>query len=348
MTTRLPLTTLNRRHLFGSAAAVAVVGLAACSSETSGGASDGGGGSDGGSDGTTRTLTDATGTTVEVPVQPSKVVSLHYAGSQAMIDLGLTPIGTGPAGQGGGGDEESYVPADIWKKLKDVPIVLQQQEPKIEEIAALGPDLILAPNIVEDDVLAQLRRVAPVFQFTLRGGKRADWQQRVREVADALNRETQLEELTTAWEGELGAAAANYADVTAGLVVGVIASYEEGNFYAWGEDNMQGTILMPLGITWSPMENAAVAAEKEPEATISNERLLEVVGDAQVLFYDTNLKDEPSATMVAVQQTSLYQQLPAVLAGHAYPFGKNTIAGFSDARAVLLKVSAGLDAYLGA
>ncbi len=334
---------LARRTLLGGLTVVCLVGAAGCgssSSEASGGsptaqASQGG---------DTRTVTDAKGTQVQVPANPSRVVVTHYAGTQAALDLGLKPVGSGPAGQAGD-DGEDYVPAHLWSQLKDVPVITRGPEVDVEAVAAQEPDLILATNVTEDDVLAQLRKIAPVYQFTLRGGERKDWQSRVGEVADALNRTPQFDKLRTDWDGELKAAATKYADVTKGVTTSVIGAYEQGNFYAWGQGNMQGTILLPLGFTWSKATNAAVAGEKEPEATLSNEKILTTVQDADMLFIDTNVKDAPNSFMQALQKTSLYQQVPAVKKKHVYPFGKNTIAGFSDARFSLGQITKALDDY---
>src|SRR5690606_21460514 len=136
----------------------------------------------------TRTVTDATGTEVEVPVDPQRVVTLHYAATQPMLDLGLMPVGQGTF-------EEGIIPEDIEAEVEAVPVVTDGIEPRLEEIAGLDPDLILAPNVYEDDVLEQLRAVTAVYTFTLRGGDRAEWTQRTEEVADALNRTGMVAEL---------------------------------------------------------------------------------------------------------------------------------------------------------
>lgn len=276
----------------------------------------------------TRTVTDATGTEVEVPVAPQRVVTLHYAATQPVLDLGLMPVGQGTF-------EEGIIPEDIEAEVEAVPVVTDSIEPRFEEIVELDPDLILAPNVYEDDVLEQLQTITSVYTFTLRGGDRAEWTQRTEEIADALNRTDMIAELDAAFEARQSAIAEEYADVIAGKSVAVIGAYEENNFYAWGQDNMTGTVLLPLGFTWSEQENAIVEGQDEPEATISNEKLTSAVGDADVLFVDSDLRGEVNAFMAALQETPLYQELPAVQAGHAYAAGKNTIAGYTDAHYTL-------------
>ncbi|HEU5127695.1 MAG TPA: ABC transporter substrate-binding protein [Glycomyces sp.] len=276
----------------------------------------------------TRTVTDATGTEVAVPVDPQRVVTLHYAATQPVLDLGLMPVGQGTF-------EDGIIPEDIEAEVEAVPVVTDAVEPRLEEIAELDPDLILAPNVYEDDVLEQLRTITSVYTFTLRGGDRAEWMQRTEEIADALNRTGMVAELDEAFAARQSAIAEEYADVIAGRSVAVIGAYEENNFYAWGQDNMTGTVLLPLGFTWSAQENAIVEGQDEPEATVSNEKLATAVGDADVLFIDSDLRGEVNAFMAALQETPLYRELPAVRAGHAYPAGKNTIAGYTDAHYTL-------------
>lgn len=273
----------------------------------------------------TRTVTDSTGAKVEVPVKPARVVTLHYAGTQAVIDLGATPIAQAAF-------VEANVPEAWVTQLKAIPVVTTADGPVIDKILALEPDLILAPNTLKDDVLAQLGKAAPVYQFLLRGGKRAEWQTRVEQIADALNITDAYTKLKADFAQEQQALATKYADLAKTLVVGCVASYEENNAYLWGSANMVGTLLTPLGVTWSSQEDAAVAKESEPEATVSFEKLATSVGDATVIFHDSDMRGTPSAFTKAMLASPLYQQLPAVAAGKQFPFGKMTVAGFSDAR----------------
>lgn len=287
-------------------------------------------GSDEVADGT-RIVTDATGTEVEVPVNPVKVVTLHYAATQPMYDLGLMPVGQGDV-------NEAIVPEDVWPELSNVPVVTNLGEPQLEDIALLEPDLILAPNTTEDDVLEHLRSTAPVYTFTLRGGDRANWQQRTVEIADAVNRSEDLEQIHADFEARQQEIADTYADQIEGTSIAVVGSFEENNLYVWGEDNMTGTILVPLGFTWSEQANAIVANEDEAEATVSFEKVSSAIGDADLILYDSDLRGGISPFTTALIETPLFRDLPAVQAGEAYPGGKNTIAGYSDANYLLDRV----------
>ncbi|WP_028649827.1 ABC transporter substrate-binding protein [Nocardiopsis sp. CNT312] len=321
-------------HLAAGAAVLALA-LTGCGSPGGDGASEAA--SEGGEAAAgTRTVTDSTGAEVEVPAEPERVVTLHYAATQPVFDLGVTPVGQSQYQPG-------IVPEDLVDDFEAVPVVAEGVEPNLEEIAGLEPDLILAPNVYEEEVVEQLEAVAPVYVFTLRGGDRAKWFQRTEEVADALGVPEKADELAAEFAARQQEIADTYADVIDGKTVGVIGAFEENSFYAWGEESMSGTLLVPLGFTWSAQEGEAVAAEAEPEATVSNESLDSVVGDVDVLFYDSDLRGEVNPFMADLQETTLYQELPAVQDGHAYPAGKNTVAGYTDANYTLDRVVEALE-----
>lgn len=281
-----------------------------------------------------RVVKDAGGKDVTVPFRPSRVVVTHNAGTQALLDLGLTPIGRGPV-------NETDVPESHWAKIKDVPIIADNSDagaPKIEDIAGLHPDVIVVPNTIKDDVLEQLGKIAPVYRFTLRGGSRANWQQRVQEMATLTNRQAEFDAAKKAYETRQQTIKTTYADKIKDKKVAVVASFEKNNFYAWGEKNMTGSIIAPLGFQWSAQENAAVAGQKEPEATLSMEKLPDTVGDADIIFHDSTERAQTRPLFQAVMETDLWKNLPAVKAGHYYPVGKTTVAGFAEANYVLDRV----------
>src|SRR5699024_8057591 len=128
----------------------------------------------------TRPVTDATGAEVEVPENPEAVATLHYAATETLMDLDAPPVAQGAY-------QETAVPEEWVDELGDIPVAAQQ-EPDLEKLAEAEPDLILSPNVYDSEMIEQLEEIAPVYQFTLRGGERGDWKQRVGEVADAVNK----------------------------------------------------------------------------------------------------------------------------------------------------------------
>lgn len=342
----MKLTTTTK--LFAVPVMAAALALSACggssdsdSSSSSGASSAGASGAASGSAAASgdsdakRTVTDAVGKKVEVPEHPKRVVTTHYAGTQAVYDIGGTLVGQGTF-------ENGIIPTKWESTLGKVPVVTDKDEVNVEKIAEEKPDLILVPNTTEEDVLAQLKEIAPVYEFTLRSKDRGNWQKRVEEVADALNMKSKPAELREAFTKRQNDIKTKYANVIKGKNVAVVGSFEDNNVYLWSAKNMTGTILTPLGFTWSPQEEKAVAGQQLPENTVSVEKLNTSVGDADIIFYDTNLRAEASDFMKSLMNTSMWKNLKAVKAGNAFPGGKNTVAGYADANYTLDMVEAAL------
>lgn len=86
---------------------------------------------------------------------PSRVVALEWEYVEDLLALGLTPIGAADiAGM------ELWTAVDVPDGATDVG---DRQEPSLERIAALAPDLIVAPRFRVARNLDQLQRIAPVL-----------------------------------------------------------------------------------------------------------------------------------------------------------------------------------------
>lgn len=290
---------------------------------------------------TERTVTDALGNEVTVPAKPEKIVTTHYAATQTLYDLGMTPVGHGVVG--GRGFDPNWMPEAMEAELSEVPQVTNATEIFVEDIASLEPDLILTYDATEEEVLVQLQAIAPVYQFTLRGGDRANWAQRVDEIADAVNASDAAEKMRSDLVTRQENIAKDYSDVIEGKSVGIIDSVEENNFLIWGESSMEGNLLEPLGFTWLSTVNELAGDGTGREPAVSTEKLVEVFGEADLLFYATDLRGGTNAFTTALQENPLYQQLPAVQAGHVYPLGKPAIAGYTDANYSLDRVEEALE-----
>lgn len=274
--------------------------------------------------GDTRTVTDSEGTQVEVSTNPQRVVTLHFAATEAILDLGIIPVGQGSYATG-------LLPEDSEKDVIDVPAVNDTDVVQLEKIAALEPDLILAPNVTDAADVEKLREIAPTYVYTHAGEDRSNWSGRVEEIADAVNRSDAakaLKETLVARQKEL---ASQYSEFLKTIRLGIIGSYSEQEVALQGDQSMVANILLPVGAHWSEKENEVTAGEEGSEREVSLEELEKSVGDADVLLYGTNLRAEPNDNLKGVMESAIYQSLQAVQAGQSYPIGKMTIAGYTDA-----------------
>ncbi|MEQ3552137.1 ABC transporter substrate-binding protein [Pseudonocardia nematodicida] len=283
--------------------------------------------------GETRVVTDDFGTQVTVPVAPERVVTTHFLLTMGALDLGLTPAGTAVW-------TPDNVPTDYAQSLADVPVVTSQTaEPDLEQIAAREPDLILATSFNDEQVLSRFREIAPtyVIEVSPGGANATTWYDRTAAIADVLGRTPENDRLAADFAARTQELEQSYAEQVAGRTVAVVSGFEDNNASVFSATSGAGRILTDLGFTYSPQAEAVAGAEQSGIASISFERIGSAVGDADVLFLGSDLQGRLSPFVTALQQTRLYQDLPAVQADRVGAF-KPQVTGYTDANFLLDQV----------
>lgn len=276
----------------------------------------------------TRTVTDSEGTQVEVPAHPERPVTLHFAATEALLDLGVTPV------LQGSGDLQTLLPADEYAKVKDVPQLELGADLNVEEIAQADPDIILAADMVDKKIVEQLKEIAPVYVYTHKKD-RANWEGRGDQIADAMNLGDKLDEVKTELKERQQEIADTYKDTLAGFDAALFSAWIDNEFSIVGPESMPGHILTPAGLRWDPTTTDLTKGIDGQELNQSTEKITSTLQDADVIFYGTDLPGTPSPETDAVLQMQAYQDLPAVKAGKSFPIGKPAIAGYMDAFNVL-------------
>jgi iron complex transport system substrate-binding protein len=149
------------------------------------------------------TIEHALGTTT-IEAKPKRVVTWGWSAQDVVIDLGMAPVGM-PFFAYGGGDDGllPWTEAALAEKGMDMPVILPNTpEVPIEAIAALQPDIIIAPySGLTEDEYATLSNIAPVVAYPEKPWF-ASWQQVVRLTGQALGLSAEAETLvsnTTDW-----------------------------------------------------------------------------------------------------------------------------------------------------
>lgn len=250
-----------------------------------------------------------------IPVAPQRVLPLDMAALEALLITNQTPAGTAQ-----------------WI-LEELPLLLPQYADRLaplkgmgypadlEQVAALKPDLILAPEDTVDVKLASA--IAPVI--VPKQALYADWKIGMKFWCDVLN----VPDLYTKME-------ANYKQRVAELQsaigqpdrlhVSVISASTYG-LSLWMPDSPPGAILTDVGLArpeaQSLVGDAALARYKEKQyVQISEERLDLADGDA--LFYFTYAATDPkvanaeSKFIKTFEQKPLWHTLKAVKANKAF------------------------------
>ncbi|MEV6973103.1 ABC transporter substrate-binding protein [Kitasatospora sp. NPDC093806] len=255
---------------------------------------------DGGAAGGKRTVKDATGKAVEIPAEPKRVVTLTQEDLDAVLALGVKPVGI-TNGQG-----LNEPPAYLKDKVQGIPVVGNLLQPVMDKVVAAKPDLILAGDMQDEQVLKQLREITPATLVTM--APTDDWKLSFRGIGNAVNKLDQANKVIADYDakavkagGELGA--------NKGAAVSIVRWNPTGP--SWMEKKQFASgVALDMGLT------RPKAQDKDGNAhtpALSLEKINEIDGDW--LFLST-LTDDGKAALKDVQSKPAYQELGAVKNNH--------------------------------
>ena len=278
---RLPLALL---------AAVALA-LAACGGD--------GGGEDGGASAQARTVEHAMGET-EVRGTPERIVVLDTGELDSAMTLGVKPVGSVEAIEGLG--LPSYL--EDTGGIENVGTI---EEPNLEKIATLEPDLILSSRLRHEQVYDQLSRIAPTV-FTETTG--VTWKQNFEKHAEAMNREAEagrimddygrrMEDFKNAMGGRLGETEVS------------VVRFLPGETRVYQKESFIGTVLEDAGLPRPPSQDVDDFAI----LNASEEEIPEMDGDA---IFVTVYGAPEDSTEEEITSDPLWQRLEAVRQDRVY------------------------------
>lgn len=258
-----------------------------------------------------QSVTHALGQTC-VPEGVSRVIALEWTYTEDLLALGLQPVGVA--------DIASYnkwlqIPLELDETVVDIGT---RQEPNLEAIATLAPDLILAVNFRHADIYDTLSAIAPTLIFDsypVDGATQYDEMVATfTAIAQATGREAQAEVVLTQLTDRFAAAkdaleAAGRAGETF-ILSQTFMSSEVPTFRLFTENALAVQVLEQIGLenAWgdSPQPYGFSTVDFEAFAAIPDTNFLYVAQDD----YQTMLADLP-----------LWKGLPFVQSGHAYWLG---------------------------
>ena len=222
-----------------------------------------------------RTVTDARGRTVQIPVAPRRVVTLSEPTLDAALAVGVTPVGAAAA-RGQSSRVASYLPGGV----TNTTVVGQLTAPNLELIITLDPDLILTDGTaINDDVLVdKLQGIAPTLWVGPAGN--TDWQSGLRSVADALGESAAAEAFVADYAlraQEISDALGPHAGARISIVRWGLAS---GAFLP--ESTFPARVLADLGLTRPEAQHVDGNGHSE-QVSVENVRLL----DGDWMFFCT-------------------------------------------------------------
>ncbi|MFE2296185.1 ABC transporter substrate-binding protein [Streptomyces sp. NPDC059452] len=297
---RRPVRTASRR----AAQAVATLGAAALLLTACGGSSDSGSSKPSGdkpasadsSASKTRTVKDATGTAVEIPAEPKRIVTLTQEDLDAVLALDIKPVGI-TNGQG-----LDKPPAYLADKVEGIDIVGNLLQPVMDKVVAAKPDLILAGDMQDEQVLKQLREITPATLVTMAPAD--DWKLFFRGVGNAVNKLDAANKLITDHEAAAKAAGEKLGRHK-GAEVSIVRWNPDGP--SWMENKQFASgVALEMGLKRPKSQNKDGNAHTP---SLSLEKINEIDGDW--LFLSTLTSDGAKA-LKDVQNKPAYKELGAV------------------------------------
>ncbi|GAB7388586.1 iron-siderophore ABC transporter substrate-binding protein [Bacillaceae bacterium] len=249
----------------------------------------------------TRVIKHAMGET-EVPAHPQRVVVLTNEGTEALLALGIKPVGAVQSWTG-----------DPWydhikEQMEGVTPVGLESQVNLEAVAALKPDLIIGNKMRQEKIYPQLSAIAPtVFSETLRG----EWQTNFKLYAEAVNKAAEGEKILADFDKRIAEFKAKAGDKLAMKVS--IVRFMPGSTRLYQKDSFSGVILDQIGFARPESQNVDAFAEE-----ITKERIPDMDGD--ILFYFTYEKGDGEASKQEEEWINdpLFKNLNVVKAGKVY------------------------------
>lgn len=281
------------------------------------------------------TIEHAMGSTT-IDKTPERVVILSNEGTEALLALGVTPVGAVQSWLG----DPWYV--HISDKMKDVEVVGTESEVNLEKIAALKPDLIIGTKIRQEAIYDQLNAIAPtVFSETLRG----DWEDNFTLYSKALNLEEQGNEVLSQFDAHVEKVKQSLGDKVNQEIS--VVRFMAGKSRIYYTDSFSGVIFDKLGFQrTAPQAELFEADTKLGNLAIEVGKEVIPKMDGDVLFYFTYAPQGDQAALDTAKEWTndpLWKNLSAVKSGNVHEVGDavwNTAGGVLAANLMLDEIEA--------
>jgi iron complex transport system substrate-binding protein len=240
-----------------------------------------------------RVVTHAMGETA-IPAQPKRVVALDQSFVDAVLTLETPLVGFTTYRAIEGGLPEYLGPLTATYGTEAVPVG-RLEEPSLEQIAALAPDLILSANVRHQALYAQLAQIAPTVFSETTG---PTWKENLRLTGQALGKEELAEAKISEYQERAATIGREIAAASGGTLptVSIVRFAGEDTVRLYSEKSYAGIVLHDVGFP----RPANQPTTDKIAVDLSQERILDL--DADQIFVATWA--DPTAAGPKAQFTS--------------------------------------------
>lgn len=294
--------TVRRSALLSGLMAAALVLVGCSANESSTDAGD--------TDFETVTIEHALGTAV-ITEEPERIVTLGQGSAETAIALGTVPVGIEEYRWGS--DDTGYLPwihEAVTERGAQLPVQFTGgSEIDIEAIAALDPDLILAPwSGITQQQYDALSAFAPTVAYSEKPWTVA-WEEQMRVIGKAMGRSAEA-------DAEIANIKSRFADATAAhpeyaeVSFSYIYNTGPGTLGVFFPDEQRVAMVRALGLQVDPVVNTLPETEGTDSAVIGLENA-HLLNDSDLLF--TFYSDATNRAETEAQP--VYHRIPAVARG---------------------------------
>jgi len=263
---------------------------------------------------------------VEVPDDPQRVIVLTNEGTEAVLALGVTPVGAAKSWLG-----DPWYP-HIEEMMGDAVNLGKESAINLELVAALQPDLILANKQRHEEIYPQLSAIAPtVVSERLRG----DWRKNFELYADALGKSAEGDAALSAFESNVAELSEKLGDVKNEEVS--VIRFLPTQIRIYQLDSFSGFILQEVGFNRPANQNVNDFAIRTGKESIPD-----MDGDRIFHFTWPGGDNEGYAARDDAMADPLWQSLEAVKAGNVHEVSDpiwNTAGGIIAANLMLADIA---------
>ena len=255
--------------------------------------------------GATRTIEHALGTT-EVPVDPQRIVMLDYNALEELVALGKKPIGV-----------RYDVQPFLQTELAGVEIVGNDDQPNLEKIITLNPDLIMDwEGTMGEGSYDNLTQIAPTVVSNRSGF--TQWKESLRWTAAVVGQSDKAEELLDAYQQRVQQIRQTLgAERVAETAISVLAAFDVSYGLEIQVESFANTVLRDVGFVQPPAQQDLPLDRIGRASGLSLERIPVVDADA-VFFINADVEDDYRSS---IEGSPLWQQLEAVQAERVFGVG---------------------------
>ena len=245
----------------------------------------------------TRQVLDANGQSHTVPDDPQRVVVLSELDLDSALTLGVQPVGT--VNGRGQGTLPRYL---LDKAGKGIQVVGDLDNPNLEKLIDLEPDLILTGQ-TKPELLTLLNEIAPTV---VTGNWGEPWKTVFNRSANVMNKETEAKAFLARYDARLAEARSKLAKHQ-GEQVSIVRWNPKGPSYMHG-GTFASSVVTEMGLA-RPAHQIGDKSPHSPALSLESLNLLD--GDWLVVGTLSTSGDAVDA-MKQAEQTPAFQQLGAI------------------------------------